>query len=53
MWLDDLRLQFSSSSSISFAVPKGLPGDPNSRQRGRMAIETRVHNLWVCSLVFL
>lgn len=42
----DLRLQFSESSSISFAVPKGLPGDPNSRSIGRMAIETRVHNYW-------
>jgi hypothetical protein len=42
----DLRLQFSSSSSLSFAVPKGLPGNPNSRSIGRMAIETRVHNYW-------
>ncbi|KAH7078203.1 DNA polymerase ligase-domain-containing protein [Paraphoma chrysanthemicola] len=42
----DLRLQFSESSSMSFAVPKGLPGNPNSRSIGRMAIETRVHNYW-------
>jgi hypothetical protein len=42
----DLRLQFSESSSISFAVPKGLPGNPNSKSIGRMAIETRVHNYW-------
>ncbi|KAH7406140.1 DNA polymerase ligase-domain-containing protein [Phaeosphaeria sp. MPI-PUGE-AT-0046c] len=42
----DLRLQFSKSSSISFALPKGLPGNPNSRSIGRMAIETRVHNYW-------
>ncbi|KAJ4313562.1 hypothetical protein N0V94_006886 [Neodidymelliopsis sp. IMI 364377] len=42
----DLRLQFSATSSISWALPKGLPGDPNSKQLGRMAIETRVHNLW-------
>ncbi|KAF1974295.1 hypothetical protein BU23DRAFT_553366 [Bimuria novae-zelandiae CBS 107.79] len=42
----DLRLQFSKSSSMSFAVPKGLPGNPNSKSLGRMAIETRVHNLW-------
>ncbi|KAF2031268.1 hypothetical protein EK21DRAFT_63664 [Setomelanomma holmii] len=42
----DLRLQFSESSSMSFAVPKGLPGNPNSRSTGRMAIETRVHNYW-------
>jgi hypothetical protein len=42
----DLRLQFSESSSISFALPNGLPGDPNARSIGRMAIETRVHNYW-------
>lgn len=42
----DLRLQFSDSSSISFAVPYGMPGDANSRRQLRMAIETRVHNLW-------
>ncbi|KAF2021791.1 hypothetical protein BU24DRAFT_430333 [Aaosphaeria arxii CBS 175.79] len=42
----DLRLQFSESSSVSFSIPKGLPGNPNSRSIGRMAIETRVHNLW-------
>lgn len=42
----DLRLQISATSSVSWAFPKGLPGNPNSRQLGRMAIETRVHNLW-------
>ncbi|KAI9656173.1 MAG: hypothetical protein M1821_004835 [Bathelium mastoideum] len=42
----DLRLQFSESSSLSFAIPYGLPGDPNSRRQLRMAIETRVHNTW-------
>ena len=42
----DLRLQFSATSSVSWAFPKGLPGNSNSRQLGRMAIETRVHNLW-------
>ncbi|KAF2192239.1 hypothetical protein K469DRAFT_694371 [Zopfia rhizophila CBS 207.26] len=42
----DVRLQFSETSSISFAVPYGLPGNPNSKRLGRMAIETRVHNLW-------
>jgi hypothetical protein len=42
----DLRLQFSQSSSMSFALPKGLPGDPNSQSIGRLAIETRVHNYW-------
>jgi hypothetical protein len=42
----DLRLQFSETSSMSFALPKGLPGNANSRSIGRMAIETRVHNYW-------
>ncbi|OAL56945.1 hypothetical protein IQ07DRAFT_607202 [Pyrenochaeta sp. DS3sAY3a] len=42
----DLRIQFSDASSISFAIPKGLPGDPNSKSIGRLAIETRVHCLW-------
>jgi hypothetical protein len=42
----DLRLQFSETSSLSFALPKGLPGNPNSKNIGRMAIETRVHNYW-------
>lgn len=31
---------------MSFAVPYGLPGNPNSLRPNRMAIETRVHNLW-------
>ncbi|OCT54345.1 hypothetical protein CLCR_00825 [Cladophialophora carrionii] len=42
----DLRLQCNATSSISFALPYGLPGDPNSRRLNRYAIETRVHNLW-------
>ncbi|TKA47721.1 hypothetical protein B0A54_02095 [Friedmanniomyces endolithicus] len=42
----DLRLQFSETSAISFALPYGLPGNPNSIRPNRMAIETRVHNLW-------
>lgn len=42
----DLRLQLSATSSVSWAFPKGLPGNPYSRQLGRMAVETRVHNLW-------
>ncbi|EXJ65199.1 hypothetical protein A1O7_01539 [Cladophialophora yegresii CBS 114405] len=42
----DLRLQCNATSSISFALPYGLPGDPNSRRPNRNAIETRVHNLW-------
>ncbi len=43
----DLRLQISESSSISFAIMYGLPGNPNSRHLGRNASETRVHNVWV------
>lgn len=42
----DLRLQFSETSTLSFAIPYGLPGNPNSLRPNRMAIETRVHNLW-------
>ncbi|OTA23001.1 hypothetical protein BTJ68_14003 [Hortaea werneckii EXF-2000] len=42
----DLRLQFSETSSISFAVPYGMPGNANSQRPNRMAIETRVHNIW-------
>lgn len=43
----DLRLQFSESSSLSWAIMYGLPGDPNSRRINRNATETRVHCLWV------
>lgn len=43
----DLRLQFSETSSVSWAIPYGLPGNANSLRPNRMAIETRVHNLWV------
>lgn len=43
----DLRLQISKSSSISFAIMYGLPGNPNSMRLSRNATETRVHNLWV------
>ncbi|KAI9810176.1 MAG: hypothetical protein M1827_006622 [Pycnora praestabilis] len=42
----DLRLQFSESSSISFAIMYGLPGHPNGKRLNRNASETRVHNLW-------
>jgi hypothetical protein len=44
----DLRLQFSETSTISFAVPYGVPGNVESKRQGRMAVETRVHCLWVC-----
>ena len=43
----DLRLQCNETSSISFAIMYGLPGDPNSRRLNRNAAETRVHNVWV------
>ncbi|EFQ99805.1 hypothetical protein MGYG_02817 [Nannizzia gypsea CBS 118893] len=42
----DLRLQFSRTSSLSFAIMYGLPGNPNSKRLSRNATETRVHNLW-------
>jgi hypothetical protein len=42
----DLRLQINATSSISFAVMYGLPGDPNSKRLNRNATETRVHCLW-------
>lgn len=43
----DLRLQFSETSSVSWSVMYGLPGDPNSQRPNRNATETRVHSLWV------
>lgn len=43
----DLRLQISKTSSISFAIMYGLPGNPNSKKLNRNATETRVHNIWV------
>lgn len=43
----DLRLQCNGTSSISFAIMYGLPGDANSRRLNRNAAETRVHNVWV------
>lgn len=46
----DLRLQFSGSSSLSWAVMYGLPGNPNSRRMNRNATETRVHCLWVSTV---
>lgn len=45
----DLRLQFSGTSSVSWSVMYGLPGDPNSVKLNRNATETRVHCLWVSS----
>lgn len=48
----DLRLQFSESSSVSWSIMYGLPGDPNSRKLNRNAVETRVHCFWVCTFYF-
>ncbi|KAJ5579885.1 uncharacterized protein N7459_005870 [Penicillium hispanicum] len=42
----DLRLQFSETSSVSWSVMYGMPGDPNSKRLNRNATETRVHCLW-------
>ncbi|KAL6716632.1 hypothetical protein ACLMJK_006200 [Lecanora helva] len=42
----DLRLQINETSSISWAIMYGLPGNPNSRRLNRNATETRVHNIW-------
>ncbi|KAB5578512.1 ABC1 domain-containing protein [Coniochaeta sp. 2T2.1] len=42
----DLRLQINGTSSASWAIMKGLPGDANSTRLGRNATETRVHCLW-------
>ena len=44
----DLRLQINETSSISWAIMYGLPGNCNSRRLNRNATETRVHNVWVC-----
>lgn len=43
----DLRLQVNETSSISWAIMYGLPGNVNSRRLNRNATETRVHNVWV------
>ncbi|KAI2616096.1 DNA polymerase ligase-domain-containing protein [Hypoxylon sp. NC1633] len=42
----DLRLQINETSSASWAVMFGLPGDPNSKRLNRNATETRIHCLW-------
>ncbi|KAJ5142846.1 uncharacterized protein N7515_001633 [Penicillium bovifimosum] len=42
----DLRLQFSETSSVSWSIMYGLPGDPNSQRLNRNATETRIHCLW-------
>ncbi|KAL7939655.1 DNA polymerase ligase domain-containing protein [Trichoderma chlorosporum] len=42
----DLRLQINETSSVSWAVMYGLPGDANSSRQSRNATETRIHCLW-------
>ncbi|KAM3559668.1 hypothetical protein MY1884_001179 [Beauveria asiatica] len=42
----DLRLQINETSSASWAIMYGLPGDPNSIRLNRNATETRIHSLW-------
>ncbi|KPM40688.1 hypothetical protein AK830_g5857 [Neonectria ditissima] len=42
----DLRLQINETSSASWAIMYGLPGNPNSVRLNRNATETRVHCLW-------
>ncbi|KAF8472722.1 DNA polymerase ligase-domain-containing protein [Kalaharituber pfeilii] len=42
----DLRLQFSETSTVSWAVPKGLPCNGDSKTKRRLAVETRVHPYW-------
>ncbi|OTB05108.1 hypothetical protein M426DRAFT_320153 [Hypoxylon sp. CI-4A] len=42
----DLRLQINETSSVSWAIMYGLPGDPNSQRLNRNATETRIHCLW-------
>ncbi|KAK1055904.1 hypothetical protein LTR74_015337 [Friedmanniomyces endolithicus] len=46
IWCPVVDELFSETSAISFALPYGLPGNPNSIRPNRMAIETRVHNVW-------
>ncbi|KAI1033687.1 hypothetical protein LB505_008198 [Fusarium chuoi] len=42
----DLRLQINETSSASWAIMYGLPGDPQSVRLNRNATETRIHCLW-------
>ncbi|KAL7791320.1 DNA polymerase ligase domain-containing protein [Trichoderma ceciliae] len=42
----DLRLQINETSSVSWAIMYGPPGDPNSSRLNRNATETRIHSLW-------
>ncbi|EMT61408.1 hypothetical protein FOC4_g10014466 [Fusarium odoratissimum] len=42
----DLRLQINETSSASWAIMYGPPGDPQSIRLNRNATETRIHCLW-------
>ncbi|SCV32727.1 uncharacterized protein FFB14_04158 [Fusarium fujikuroi] len=42
----DLRLQINETSSASWAIMYGVPGDPQSIRLNRNATETRIHCLW-------
>ncbi|KAF5978085.1 abc1 containing protein [Fusarium coicis] len=42
----DLRLQINETSSVSWAIMYGLPGDPQGTRLNRNATETRIHCLW-------
>ncbi|KAK0384007.1 hypothetical protein NLU13_8096 [Sarocladium strictum] len=42
----DLRLQINETSSASWAIMYGMPGDVNSKRLNRNATETRIHCLW-------
>lgn len=42
----DLRLQINETSSASWAIMYGLPGDPNNQRLNRNATEPRIHCLW-------
>ena len=41
---DDLRLQINETSSVSWAIMYGVPGNANSVRLNRNAVETRVHS---------
>lgn len=43
----DLRLQINETSSVSWAIMYGMPGNANSIRLNRNATETRIHNVWV------
>ena len=43
----ELRLQINETSSVSWAIMYGMPGNANSIRLNRNATETRIHNVWV------